>query len=522
MMRLYARPICRTPLLLMALLGLLGSVELAWGQQSSAPEDAPPPAASSSDSLNAAPTAAEGAAYVQPLVLPPPPTPFILNPYQIQVRITWPSSPLFAGDRVAKLTTAVERDLTTRFRQMWKLDCATAAPTERQSNDSLLHADVTQWTEQHQASDMDKVLHVVVEQNGLLLTASALEWCENSRSLSPLVQLETADVRELPELVADAVSRAFRPIGELIPSEGGQLEFRIRGGEFPPQDAALAPFQVGQYLVAYMRYLGKKREVLQIQPIPWTYLKVVERDRSRVVVEVKSAFKEPITGPRRRVEVMVMLLRPSWDASEVLIYPRNGKKTPLVGYHCDVVNRIPTLEDPVLERDVYYTSRNGKITVPTPTDDPLRYLIVHSGQSVLAKLPFLPGTAPLLEVEVPNDRARLTVEGEVSLLQGELIDIVATREVMMARARAAAKKQDWTSVDKFTEQITQLPTMEVFIGQVETLQLQAVYQAQLAKDRAAESRIKKLCATVIESATKHLDPGRIAEFRGEIRATKNE
>lgn len=452
-------------------------------------------------------------------VLPPP---FILDPYRIQVRVSWPVAPAFTGNRAALLGNEVHRDLSARFRQMWVLDCATASSEERQTSHSLHHAVADEWTARHVDAGLDKVIHAVVEQQGQLLTVSALEWCASSQSVSPLVQLETSDPRNLPGLVADAVSRAFRPLGQIEVSEGTKLEFQIRAGEFPPQDPSLAPFQVGQYLVPFMRYLGKKREVLKVQQVPWTYLKVEERDRSRVKVEVKSAFKQPIAGARRRVEVMVMLLRPSWQESEILVYPRNGKPTPLVGYHCDVVDRLPTTEDPVPERDVYYTSRNGTITVPVPEGDPLRYLIVHSGQSVLARLPFLPGTAPRLDVEVPNDRARLSVEGEVSLLQGELIDIVATREVTMARARAAAKKQDWTSVDKFGQQIDKLPTLAEFQTRIETLQLKAVYQAQQAKDRAAESRIKQLCGKVIESAQTHLDPGKIAEFRGQIRATRDQ
>lgn len=475
------------------------------------------------ESASAAGTAAAAELDVPVKVeLPPPPPPFILNPYQVQVEITWPGSSLFPSHDVMKLTGEVDRELQTRFRQMWVVSCAATASTGRQTNVGLRNAVATEWTARYVDSPADKVLHAVVELNGGLFSVSALEWCSSSQSLSPLVQLETTDRRNLAGLVADAIARAFRPIGELEVSEGDKLEFQIRAGELPPQDAAMVPFQVGQYLVPYMRYLGKKREVMSIQPIPWTYLRVVERSRSRVRVEVISAFKQPIAGARRRVEVMVMLLQPSWAASDILIYPRNGKLTPLVGYHCDVVDRLPTAEDPVPERDVYYTTRRGIITVPVPAGDPLRYLIVHSGQSVLAKLPFIPGTYPRLEVEVPDDRARLSVEGEVSLLQGELIDIVATREVMMARARAAAKKQDWTSVDKFTQQVTELPDLKEFQGRVETLQLQAVYKAQLAKDRAAESRIKKLCTQVLESAETHLNPARIAEFRGEIRANRNE
>jgi hypothetical protein len=403
---------------------------------------------------------------------------------------------------------------------MWELDCRIAEPLERESAASLEQTPAATWIGRTEETNLDKVLHAAVDQQGLQFVVTAREWCCNSQSLSAVVTRKTSDPRELAGIISDALTAAFRPIGMIEGGEGEKLEFRMRAGEFPPPDESLLPFQEGQYLVPYMRYLGRKRELLRVQSFPWTFLKVVERDRSRVRVDLTSAFKQPLSGPRRRVEIMAILTRPQAEASEIRIFPRSSPATPLVGYRCDIVTRLPTTEDPVPDRDRYYTNRDGIIRVPVPEGDPLRFLIVHSGQSILARLPLLPGVAPKLDVEVPNDRARLGVEGEVALLQSELIDIVATREVLFARTRAASKKQDWTSVDRFMQQLEQLPTLNQFQSRIDTLQLQAIYQAQQAKDRAAENRIKTLCETVTESAQKHLDPGRIAEFRGEMRAVR--
>ncbi|MCA9079809.1 MAG: hypothetical protein KDA58_04590 [Planctomycetaceae bacterium] len=508
----------------------VGSQAIIRADDAALPADAQP--ASTATAAESATTSAATES-AEKLVLPPPPTPWILKPYEVHVRVSWPVSPSFLLEQTNVLTEQVRGQLTQRFRQNWNLDIQTALGAQRQTAYSLLHADVDAWNARwfpemededaeptEELTPPDKELYAVIDQVGAMFHVTTLEWCSNSRTLSPLVQLETGDRRDLAATVADAISRAFRPLAQIEVGEGDKVEFLIRGGELPPVDPQLVPFQEGQYLAPYLRYLGKKREVQRIQTIPWTYMKVVERDRSRIRIEMTSAFRQPIPQSRRRVEVMAMLLRPSWDASDIRVYPRRGQNTPLVGYRCEVVDRLPTLEDPVPERDQYYTDRRGVLTVPVPEGDPLRYLLVHSGQSVLARVPFIPGTSPLMEVEVPNDRARLGVEGEVSLLQGELIDIIATREVLMARGRAAAKKQDWDAVDKFTEEISDLPTLEQFKGRIEALQLQAVYKAREERDRAAESRIKKLCGGLIESTETHLNPGRIAEYRGEIRVLR--
>ncbi|MEZ5942787.1 MAG: hypothetical protein R3C18_15440 [Planctomycetaceae bacterium] len=511
----------RTLICALLLLAMNFAVQPVRAQEDPAAEAVAPAEATATEGEETTTANAEVKEVAKPEVVIPPP--FTLRPYNILVQVTWPADAHFPQSRRQELSDAVNRDLASRFRQMWNLECRESLASERQTASALQQADPEEWTAQYVDAGFDKVLHVVVEQQGVVQKVTGIEWCYSSQTLSPLVQRESRDSRELAKLVADAASRAFRPIGEIEISEGEKLEFRIRAGEFPPEDPALAPFQEGQYLIPYVRYFGKKRELQSIRTIPWTYLKVVERDRSRVRVETKSAFGQPVPKAGRRMEVMVMLLRPSWDASEVLLYPRGSRRTPLVGYHCDVVDRLPTKEDPVPERDIYYSTREGTIRIPVPQEgDPLRYLMVHSGQSVLAQLPILPGTSPWLEVEVPDDRARLTVEGEVSLLQGELIDIIATREVIFARTRAAAKKEDWTSFDQFNKQIDALPKLEEFKGRIDTLQLQAVYQAQQAKDRVAEIRIKRLCAKVLESAETHLDPGRIAEFRGEMRGVRPE
>ena len=519
------------PVILVGLLLLSASSNGLHAQSADEASGTPPEASAVEEHPQPADDAATSKASSAPVVvIPPAPTPLILDPYRVRVRLSCPVAPNFSLQQSQDFSQEVKKLLSARFRQHWNLDLATAESEERETQQSLQLADSEAWTARWQPLDeeqegthaptFDKVFHVVIEQQGALLFVTAVEWCSSSQTLSPLVNLQTADRRDLAATVANAIARAFRPLAEIEVGEGDKLEFQVRAGELPPADPALVPFQEGQYIVPYLRYLGKKRTVQRIQMLPWTFLKVVERDRSRFRCETVSAFRQPIPQSRRRVEVMAMWQHPNWSESEIRIYPRGGINTPLVGYRCDVVDRLPTLEDPVPERDEYYTNRQGKLSVPASEGDPLRYLLVHSGQSILARVPLIPGLTPHLELEVPSDRARLGVEGEVSLLQGELIDIIATREVLMARARGAARKQDWDAVANFTEEIVALPTRDQFKGRVEALQLQAVYQARDARDRAAESRIKQLCGGLLESAETHLDPGRIAEFRGEMKAMR--
>lgn len=469
----------------------------------------------------AAETAPAEAVEQQPEVRVAPP-PFILRPYLVRVELSFTSDPAFAMGAADRVTAAVETLLSSRFRKMWNLTTETVRGDGYLTPRQLAGLGDAAATEACQATGADKVFLVTIDHDAGRYSVLVREWDENSRTIGSFHESSTYDRRILASLIADGVSEAFRPLAELEVLEEGIIEFQIRAGEFPPGDDALMQFKEGDFLVPYLRYLDRNRNVRQLQQIPWSYLQVEEIDRSRVRVSLHSAFRMPLPTSRRRVEVMALRIRPHLESTQVKIYPRGNPRNPLVGYRCEVLDRLPDEEDPVNDRVKLYTDRNGIVTIPADRDFPLMHLFVLSGQSVLAKVPIIPGNLPYLEIEVPDDRARLNVEGEVALLQGELVDIVATREVLMARTRSAADKNRWEEVDAFLSDLDQLPKQADFQRRIDTLRVQAVYAAQQARDRVAENRIKQLCSGISESAEKHLDDFRITDFRREMNALRRQ
>lgn len=450
-----------------------------------------------------------------PKVSPPPP-PQILQPYRNHVFFTFETSPLLGVSTRTQIAADVVDRLRSMFNQMWIVDgepSPSAFEFSQQQLESLSSDDVTELL---LPLELDKIFLATISHEVGGYRVAVREWDDNSRLLGSHHTQIVMERRQIAPTLAAEIAESFRPLAEMEDSELEDTEFLIRAGEFPAQDGSVGQLKVGDYLTPYMRYLDRKRVVQQIQPIPWTYLRVEEITRSRIRVSVHSAFRNPIGAARRRVEVMALAIKPHLANTELKIYPRGEKSNPIVGVRCDIMNRLPTAEDNVEDRLQLYTDRRGIVTVPVQQENPLQYLLVQSGQALLARVPFIPGDQPFLEVEVPNDAARLRVEGEVSLLQSQLIDIVATREVLMARSRASAKKDEWEKVDTFMKQLEVLPTYEDYLSQVETLQVQAVYQAQLARDRVAERRIKELCSKILESSEKHLDARRIEEFKREM------
>lgn len=446
-----------------------------------------------------------------------PPVPWILQPYRVQINVSFVVDPLISDSFRRTVVRELRQHLVSQFHQMWELDVQLADGDNWLTGDELQTLTSESIQDRSLASKDDKTLFLTVSHQPGEYQILGREWDASSQTLGSLHSRTIRDRREIVAALAQAVAEAFRPIAELeVVNPEGAIEFLVRGGELYPRNTEMQQFQKGDFLIPYLRYLDRKRELQKIQPLPWTYLQVDSVDRSRISLSVTSAFGNPLAAKRRRVEIHAMRVRPFLPFTEVFIYPRGERQNPLVGYRCEVMNRVPTAEDPVEDRMKLETDRRGIVTVPVNPEAPLQYLYVYSGQALLAKVPFVPGIAQRLEVEVPDDRARLNVEGEVALLQGELIDIVATREVLMARTRGAAKSKKWEDVSRFLSQLQDLPNLDDYNSRIGSLQVRAVQAAKLARDRVAEIRVKKLCDGISESAQKHLDPFRIAEFRREM------
>jgi hypothetical protein len=367
----------------------------------------------------------------------------------------------------------------------------------------------------------DKVFLAGLTRQGSRYTASVREWDRSSQTAGPAIAESTLDRRLAGQVLSELAMRAFRPIATVTSVREETCELVVRAGEFPPSDPWDAPLRPGDYLTAYLRYLDRQRNVRQMQHLDWTYLRVESVDRARVVCSTISAFRAPLGGSRRRVELMAIRARPLLPATNLRLTPRNDPLNPMVGFRVDALDRMPTQEDPVADRLSLTTDRRGRVTLPADAAKPLRHLLVHSGQSVLARVPFVPGLVDRIELGTPNDTARLEVEGALSLIEGELIDNLARRGVLMARARKAAASEKWDDVDLFIKDFNALPELPAVEQRIAAIETPAVQTARQLKDRVAEARIKRMCREIREIAAKNLDPDRIKEFRDEMVELRN-
>ena len=458
----------------------------------------------------------------QKLVVAPKPALIPYGEQVYQVAITLGVDPdAGLSDREAQRLVDQLKSLVESRIGVWWNCTVTRAPAGEPLNRAMLSLQQPPaWNAALDPTKIDKKFALTLDREGTKFRLSGMEWDRASQSLTSVMSRNTFDRRLLPNLATDLVFGLFRPLVAIEKITDNSVEMRIRGGDYLPPDASLTSLTVGDYVSVFSRHLGKNRELKRIQNIPWTMVNIEEVDRSYLRGKIVSAFKSPMSGSRRRVEMLGMKIKPTLAQTRLRVVPRGKPQSPMAGYRVEIVDRLETKQDKDTQRVTLRTDRNGEIVIPADLSKPLRYLTVFSGAAPLAKAPLIPGAVARVVLEAPDDAPRLNVEAETDLLQSELIDIVAKREVLMARSRGASKKANWELVTEMEKQIDVLPTLDQFVVRIEALKNPAVQTAKKNKDKAQESRIVRMCKQISEMATLHLDPLKIKEFKTEMEENK--
>jgi hypothetical protein len=304
---------------------------------------------------------------------------------------------------------------------------------------------------------------------------------------------------------AGVVKEAFRTLVQIDAANGREITVRVRGGELTPPDVVATPLEPGNFLKPFVRAMNRKGELQKVQQVPWTLLRVEDVERARANVLAFSVFPAPVAATKKRMESLAIEVRPTYPETTLQIVPRTNKGNPIAAARVEILDRLAAPNDPEVERTLLRTDREGKVTVPADPTPKVRYAIVHSGTGILARVPFCPGIEPFLTVDVNDDAPRLSAEGEVSLLEADLVELVARRKVLQLRAETASKAGKVEDLKLLIAELKALPTQPQYQQRIDLSRTTAVEGAREKKDQVAEARIRKMYTALAESAKTHLD-----------------
>ncbi|MCA9017087.1 MAG: hypothetical protein KDA77_17275, partial [Planctomycetaceae bacterium] len=345
----------------------------------------------------------------------------------------------------------------------------------------------------------------------------------------------------LGETLFNSIRELFSSIITIENVNGDQVTVSEQGSQYLPPDPSVSTLEKGFYFLPFFRYLNRNREVKNIQFVPWTYLILEDFNRKHATCSIASGLRGILSGSRRRVETLALHVKPEYPQTNLSLIPRGtstqtyaGMKVQTSALDPQAVRQLqidakqqqeqnktpqPESQDYILAE--YLTNRSGTVTLPVDLQHPLIWLYIRSGKALVANVPYIPGIDPEISIQIPDDRIRLNVEGELAVLNGELIEAVASLSMEMSRIRTWAKNNEWQKVDEGIRKLESgISPKQIFQDKLTVIRVTATEAAQQQNNRAAQSRIANLCRDTADRIDRFLDPSGIIDLKTEIQDLK--
>ncbi len=356
---------------------------------------------------------------------------------------------------------------------------------------------------------MDKVLMIAVRTaaDGIVIEARDFD-CRTRRWSLP----QTVKVRQtalLDDGVFAALLKAFSPIARIETDANRQVVLNGRASGVPLNDRSLTWFRPGQIAIPILRRNDRDGNPKEngIQEVPWTYILVDNVDSpEKITCQVHSGTRNPLNVRRRgRIDQLALVVNETKATTRLVLQSRKDSSVGLAGY--EVYTSKPGEKTTTL---VGTTDRTGAIEI-APSDQTLQVLFVKNGGELLARLPLVPGIKKEAIAPIPNDEPRLRAEGRLRGLRERMVDIVARREILIARINRLVENGDLETAKEFFDELDALPTRKPLTAQVDALQASSV-----TDDPRVKAQIDRMFVETRNMLAKYLDPRQINDVRTEL------
>jgi hypothetical protein len=226
--------------------------------------------------------------------------------------------------------------------------------------------------------------------------------------------------------------------------------------------------------------------------------------------KIVSATQRPLGVRRGRTALVAIGLRSGPGDSTIRLQARSAPDKPLVGYEVLAQN---VDEKPM--RLVGLSNGAGEVTV-TPGRSPIQVLFVKSDGTIIARLPIVPGAEARVAVPLPDDDERLRVAARLTALREDMVDLVARRNIAVARVRRQIEAKNFDQARVLLESLDQLPGATQF-----SRQLDREAQLHRTKDVQVQRRIDNLFSQTRTALGKFLDPRPIGELHEELQQAES-
>ena len=121
-----------------------------------------------------------------------------------------------------------------------------------------------------------------------------------------------------------------------------------------------------------------------------------------------------------------------------------------------------------------------------------------------------------MTAEIANDDQRLAAEGFIIGLQGELVDAVTRREILMARIRARIEAQEGDEARALLDELRRLPKKSQF-----AVRLAREKERLASNDPVIQRKIDALVSDTRQLIEKHLETRNAEELERQLRGAND-
>lgn len=437
---------------------------------------------------------------------------------------------LIAIDCPGGLDEQLQRDLPNYLQSrsiailypLWQLEFEAAQCAERQyalstvANSAIptTPPDLPADKQDQPAHRPDKLLLLTVTRTSTGFVVQSREYDTYVLRWSAPLRRECRQVSVLGETLFGLVRQSLSPVAriEVDPQDPQHVTLLPRGSRLPASPGTQPWAKGGDVFLPLVRRTTRAGALADKgpQPVQWTYLEAVDNGNKPLTFRVRSASRRPFAGRRQgRIEQLAIALHADPADTKLQLVSRKDDKKPLVGYEVLVPNERGQQPARI---DVSDTTGSVRIPAAQPR---VQMLLVKHGNQLLARLPVVPGAEQSIRLPLPDDDARLAAEARLSALREELIDVVARRNILIARARQKIEKRDLAGAQALARTLADLPGKPQF-----DLTLSTSAQLLRSDDAVMQKRIDQLFQATQTLMTQYLDLKPINELNDELRAAQ--
>ncbi len=450
------------------------------------------------------------------------------QPYRIRALVALDLPGGVAQQLTDELPTFLQRRVDASIGPVWSFNVELATGAMRHRILSRITALPEKPSPDFRLEDTDKLVLIAIRWHPEGYSLTAREYDSFVQRWSMPIQRTARQDEALPEHIFAILYRAVAPLAqfELIANDEKHILLKPRGAALMRPDAGEPWTKHGEVFLPILRRTTRGGQLVEngIHVVPWTFVQVVAPSPTpspadggggqgaETTAQVFSGTRRPF-GIRRqgRVEQVAIALRSDPADTILSLRSRTTADKPLVGY--EVFSQDDPKNPNSLAR-IGSTDRNGKLEIPSGKNS-VRLIFVKNGVHLLARLPIVPGAQPEVDVPLPDDDARLAAETRLAALREDLIDVVARRNILMARVRQKIKKKDFAGAQKLIGEINELPGRSQF-----NLELTTAVRRTRSDDPQIQRRIDQLFEGTQAVLSQYLDVRPISELSDELRAAQ--